>query len=142
MCQIFCRAPPRDRRAPVESSRSTLATLADLEAYLAALFAREAIPTCLKCKRFAVGTSAGEAAQRAVAAASGARAIVRDERALYACVDGSWQKVELAPGPQGPPGAPGPKGTAVNDASGQARNATASGTSWSPDTGYRATFCQ
>ncbi len=35
-----------DRRAPVKSSRSTLATMADLEPYLAALFGREAIPTC------------------------------------------------------------------------------------------------
>jgi excinuclease ABC subunit A len=33
-----------DRRAPVKSSRSTIATLADLEPYLAALFGREAIP--------------------------------------------------------------------------------------------------
>lgn len=32
-------------------------------------------------------------------------------------------------------------GTAVNDASGQSRNGTASGASWSPDTGYRAAFC-
>src|ERR1700678_3907744 len=31
-----------DRRAPVKSSRSTLATMADLEPYFAALFAREA----------------------------------------------------------------------------------------------------
>src|SRR5215468_10423213 len=36
-----------DRRAPVKSSRSTLATMADLEPYLAALFAREAIPHCM-----------------------------------------------------------------------------------------------
>src|ERR1700729_4335200 len=35
-----------DRRAPIKSSRSTLATLADLEPYLAALFSREAIPRC------------------------------------------------------------------------------------------------
>src|SRR5438094_6843176 len=33
-----------DRRAPIQSSRSTLATLADLEPYMAALFAREAVP--------------------------------------------------------------------------------------------------
>ena len=33
-----------DRRAPVKSSRSTLATMADLEPYLAALFGREADP--------------------------------------------------------------------------------------------------
>ena len=35
-----------DRRAPVKSSRSTVATMADLEPYLAALFAREAVPVC------------------------------------------------------------------------------------------------
>src|SRR6218665_1990306 len=33
-----------DRRAPVKSSRSTVATLADVEAYLSALFTREAMP--------------------------------------------------------------------------------------------------
>ena len=35
-----------DRRAPVKSSRSTVATMADLEPYLVALFTREAIATC------------------------------------------------------------------------------------------------
>ncbi|HMJ12783.1 MAG TPA: excinuclease ABC subunit UvrA, partial [Polyangiaceae bacterium] len=35
-----------DRRSPVKSSRSTLATMADLEPYLAALFTREARPVC------------------------------------------------------------------------------------------------
>ncbi|HET9953628.1 MAG TPA: excinuclease ABC subunit UvrA [Polyangiaceae bacterium] len=35
-----------DRRAPVKSSRSTLATLADLEPYFSALFLREAVPVC------------------------------------------------------------------------------------------------
>src|SRR5262245_13685632 len=35
-----------DRRAPVKSSRSTVATMADLEPYLAALFVREAVPVC------------------------------------------------------------------------------------------------
>src|SRR5438132_6396737 len=46
-----------DRRAPIKSSRSTLATLADLEPYLAALFACEAIPTCPECGCDAVATS-------------------------------------------------------------------------------------
>src|SRR5499427_10793121 len=46
-----------DRRAPVKSSRSTLATLADLEPYLAALFACEAVPTCPECEISAVTTS-------------------------------------------------------------------------------------
>src|ERR1700690_4435787 len=35
-----------DRRAPVKSSRSTVATMADLEPYLVALFARESVATC------------------------------------------------------------------------------------------------
>src|SRR5689334_5567647 len=35
-----------DRRAPVKSSRSTVATMADLEPYLVALFTREAVATC------------------------------------------------------------------------------------------------
>src|ERR1700742_759426 len=34
------------RRAPVKSSRSTVATMADLEPYLVALFTREAVATC------------------------------------------------------------------------------------------------
>ena len=38
-----------DRRAPVKSSRSTVATMADLEPYLSALFAREAVPVCPDC---------------------------------------------------------------------------------------------
>src|ERR1700729_4301426 len=49
-----------DRRAPVKSSRSTLATMADLEPYLAALFGREAIPRCPDCDRDAVHTSPRE----------------------------------------------------------------------------------
>ena len=35
-----------DRSAPVKSSRSTVATMADMEAYLAALFATESVPHC------------------------------------------------------------------------------------------------
>src|SRR5210317_252624 len=38
-----------DRRAPIKSSRSTLATMADLEAYMSALFRREARPACPEC---------------------------------------------------------------------------------------------
>src|SRR6188472_2532769 len=34
-----------DRRAPVKSSRSTVATMSDLEPYFAGLFAREAVPS-------------------------------------------------------------------------------------------------
>lgn len=35
-----------DRSAPVKSSRSTVATMADMEAYLAVLFATESVPHC------------------------------------------------------------------------------------------------
>jgi excinuclease ABC subunit A len=65
-----------DRRAPVKSSRSTLATLADLEPYLAALFACEAIPTCPECGVDAIATSAADAAVRAAKEMDGARALV------------------------------------------------------------------
>jgi excinuclease ABC subunit A len=65
-----------DRRAPVKSSRSTLATMADLEPYLAALFAREAIPTCPTCDLEAVDTSPRDAAARLAESLSGTRALV------------------------------------------------------------------
>jgi excinuclease ABC subunit A len=54
-----------DRRAPVKSSRSTLATMADLEPYLAALFGREGTPRCPDCDVDAVLSSARDAATRA-----------------------------------------------------------------------------
>ncbi|MDB4942346.1 MAG: Excinuclease subunit [Labilithrix sp.] len=65
-----------DRRAPVKSSRSTVATLTDLEPYLATLFACEAVPTCPDCHEAAVATSAHDAAQRAVDELGQRRAIV------------------------------------------------------------------
>jgi excinuclease ABC subunit A len=65
-----------DRRAPVKSSRSTLATMADLEPYLAGLFGREAIPTCPTCGLDAVDTSPRDAAARLAESHAGARAIV------------------------------------------------------------------
>jgi excinuclease ABC subunit A len=65
-----------DRRAPVKSSRSTLATMADLEPYLAALFAREATPTCPDCGREAVATSPRRAAAQAAESMDGTRALV------------------------------------------------------------------
>ncbi len=65
-----------DRRAPVKSSRSTVATLTDLEPFLAALFSCEAIPTCPQCAEPAVATSASEAASRAVGQFGERRAIV------------------------------------------------------------------
>src|SRR5512142_2997795 len=53
-----------DRRAPIKSSRSTLATMADLEPYLAGLFGAEATPVCPTCGLPAVHVSAAEAAAR------------------------------------------------------------------------------
>jgi excinuclease ABC subunit A len=65
-----------DRRAPVKSSRSTLATLTDLEPYLAALFACEAVPTCPECDAPAVATSPADAATRALERFGEGRAVV------------------------------------------------------------------
>jgi excinuclease ABC subunit A len=65
-----------DRRAPVKSSRSTLATMADLEPYLAGLFAREAIPTCPACDLEAVDTSPRDAAANLSRSFDGTRALV------------------------------------------------------------------
>jgi excinuclease ABC subunit A len=65
-----------DRRAPVKSSRSTVATLTDLEPYLAALFACEAVPNCPDCGEAAIATSADDAAKRALLALPDRRASV------------------------------------------------------------------
>src|SRR6476659_4637004 len=51
-----------DRRAPIKSSRSTVATMAELEPYLAALFAREAVPVCSECGVDAVVSDASDSA--------------------------------------------------------------------------------
>jgi excinuclease ABC subunit A len=65
-----------DRRAPVKSSRSTLATMADLEPYLAALFARESIPRCPACGVEAVETSPYAAAAKVAESLAGQRALI------------------------------------------------------------------
>jgi excinuclease ABC subunit A len=65
-----------DRRAPVKSSRSTLATLADLEPYVAALFGSEGVPLCPDCQVLAVPTRAAESAEKLVRENEGARAVV------------------------------------------------------------------
>ncbi len=65
-----------DRRGPVKSSRSTVATLTDIEPYLAGLFACEAVPTCPDCHLPAAATSAHDAATRAVADFGERRAVV------------------------------------------------------------------
>jgi excinuclease ABC subunit A len=65
-----------DRHAPVKSSRSTVATMADIEPYFCALFAREAVPICPEHGVAAVRTDPHAAAERAAAAHGGATAIV------------------------------------------------------------------
>jgi excinuclease ABC subunit A len=65
-----------DRRSPVKSSRSTVATLADLEAYFSALFTREALPVCPDCGTEAQRTDARTAAAAALAAHSGRQAVL------------------------------------------------------------------
>ncbi len=65
-----------DRRAPVKSSRSTVATMADLEPYLAALFAREALPACPEHGLDAEWLDAPAAAKRALEALPDERVLV------------------------------------------------------------------
>ncbi|AKT41906.1 excinuclease ABC subunit UvrA [Chondromyces crocatus] len=65
-----------DRRAPVKSSRSTVATMADLEPYLSAVFSREAIPVCPDCHVPAQRTDPVAAAERVATAHAGAKALV------------------------------------------------------------------
>ncbi|MBL8740058.1 MAG: excinuclease ABC subunit A, partial [Myxococcales bacterium] len=65
-----------DRRAPVKSSRSNVATLADLEPYLSALFASEAVPTCPTCGIPAERSDAIGHAEKLVTEHKGKRAIV------------------------------------------------------------------
>ncbi len=65
-----------DRRAPVKSSRSTLATLTDIEPYLSALFAAEAVPRCPTCQLAATVISPVEAATRICENHSGRSALV------------------------------------------------------------------
>lgn len=61
-----------DRRAPIKSSRSTLATMADLEPYLAAMFSKESLPVCGKCGVLARETTAADATEALLSAATGA----------------------------------------------------------------------
>jgi excinuclease ABC subunit A len=65
-----------DRRTSVKSSRSTVATLADLEAYLSALFSREALPICSEHDTEAVLRDPTSAAQALLAAHPGASAVL------------------------------------------------------------------
>jgi excinuclease ABC subunit A len=65
-----------DRRAPVKSSRSTVATMADIEPYLAALFVREAVPVCAEHDVPGVELTIERAAERVAQASDGARVII------------------------------------------------------------------
>jgi excinuclease ABC subunit A len=65
-----------DRRAPIKSSRSTVATMADLEPYLGALFTREAVPVCPDDGATAARTDPVHAAAQATAEHDGATALV------------------------------------------------------------------
>jgi excinuclease ABC subunit A len=65
-----------DRRTSVKSSRSTVATLADLEAYLSALFSREALPICPEHGLEAVLRDPTSAAQALLATHAGATAVL------------------------------------------------------------------
>src|SRR5687768_3019095 len=65
-----------DRRAPVKSSRSTVATMADIEPYLAALFLREAVPVCPEHEVPGVELTVERAAERVALASAGGRTII------------------------------------------------------------------
>ncbi len=65
-----------DRRAPVKSSRSTVATMSDLTPYLAALFVREALPICPEHGVAAERRSLAESASLVIAEHGGARAVL------------------------------------------------------------------
>src|SRR5664280_363539 len=64
-----------DRRAPIKSSRSTVATLADVEPYIAALFLREARPLCPEHHELAQWLDVADAAANVVTTSEGQRAV-------------------------------------------------------------------
>lgn len=65
-----------DRHAPVKSSRSTVATMADIEPYLSALFLREALPVCPECGCAAERTNVNNATEALVQQYPGVRALI------------------------------------------------------------------
>src|SRR6187455_3714667 len=65
-----------DRRAPVKSSRSTVATMADIEPYLAALFLREATPVCPEHELPGVELTVERATARVAETAAGSRLVI------------------------------------------------------------------
>jgi excinuclease ABC subunit A len=80
-----------DRRAPVKSSRSTVATMTDVEPYLNALFAREAVPVCPDCGVLAERRDPTIAAARSIREHAGKRATV----AFRVPVDGAEKFLEV-----------------------------------------------
>ena len=65
-----------DRKGAIKSSRSTLATLTDIEPYLAALFAKESRPVCRNCGELAVRRGGAEQSAALTRSHAGARAVV------------------------------------------------------------------
>ena len=65
-----------DRRAPIKSSRSTVATMADIEPYLSALFVREAVPICPEHGTEAVALDPTTAAHKAAERLGGEQVVV------------------------------------------------------------------
>ncbi len=65
-----------DRRAPVRSSRSNVATMADLEPYLSALYSCEAMPLCSECGVFAERMDPLASAERVIGEHPGQRVVV------------------------------------------------------------------
>ena len=65
-----------DRRAPVKSSRSTVATMSDLTPYLAGLFVREALPVCPEHGLEATRHSVQESAAKLISEHGGRRAVL------------------------------------------------------------------
>ncbi|MBK8996484.1 MAG: excinuclease ABC subunit UvrA [Myxococcales bacterium] len=77
-----------DRRAPVKSSRSTVATMADLEPYLAALFVREAEPICPEHRLPARALDAESAARGVLGELAGRRALLTYPVRVHGGVEG------------------------------------------------------
>jgi excinuclease ABC subunit A len=65
-----------DRKAPVKSSRSTVATMADLEPYLCGLFAKQSRPQCPEHAAAAITTTLEGATDRVLAECAGERLVL------------------------------------------------------------------
>src|SRR6478736_6435415 len=65
-----------DRKAPVKSSRSTVATMADIEPYLSGLFAKQSRPLCPEHKLPAVACTIESATERVLAELHGQRIVL------------------------------------------------------------------